>query len=102
MFSPLASDIKATKMPTTNAIVPMVINVFTRLTTRLRRLYFRGIAIEVLRSAFTKPELEFTKLQEVPPLLLSARLLFLSWPRSRLGSRRSQVQSTRRRPAQEQ
>src|SRR6185295_10895937 len=45
LLRPLASANRATKTATTSAIVPTVIKVLTRRTTRLRRLYFNGIAI---------------------------------------------------------
>src|ERR1041384_2628357 len=47
LLRPLASANSATKTATTSAIVPTVISVLMRLTTRLRRLYFRGIAIKL-------------------------------------------------------
>src|ERR1041384_4848434 len=47
LLRPLASANSATKTATTSAIVPTVISVLMRLTTRLRRLYFGGTPINL-------------------------------------------------------
>src|SRR6185369_13771046 len=116
LLRPLASANRATKTATTSAIVPTVIKVLTRRTTRLRRLYFNGIAIRLFSAFFAvlcvlalsilirnqntqRKDAKDRKERKAFTLLFEVHQLFLSGRRSMPECRRSPTQSKPMLPA---